>query len=189
VSFASLRTLAACLAAAALAAGLAACGSSSSASSTASAGGGTKVTSAARVQARLNLAKCLRTHGINVPDPTAATSGQGRSLKQFLRSYPQAQLTAAEQSCKQYLVQAFPQLTASPAQQAQRLQQKLQYAECMRSHGINFPDPTTNTAPGTVTSKPSSSVDRNSPAFKAAATACASLRPKRGAGGAKATGG
>jgi len=59
------RILAAC----AVAVAVAACGSSSASTTTSSAAGG-GTTTTARYQARLNLAKCLRSHGVNVPDPS-----------------------------------------------------------------------------------------------------------------------
>ena len=58
------RALACALLLGTLAVGLTACGSSGS--STGTTGGST----GAQFQARLNLAKCFRSHGINVPDPT-----------------------------------------------------------------------------------------------------------------------
>ena len=183
--------LAAWLTTAVLAAGLGACGSSSSSTASRSnAAGATGAPSAAQFQARLNLAKCLRAHAVDVPDPTTASSHYGRALLRIARNYPQAQLKAAEQACRQYLFQGFPQLALSPAQQAQRIQQEVQYAECMRSHGINIPDPN-RTSPATGLALLLSSVDRSSPAFKAANAACASLRPKRrdAAGGAPSTSG
>lgn len=178
MSWRPIRALAACLTTAVFAAGLGGCGSSSSSSASGSnAGGGAGAPSAAQFQARLNLAKCLRAHAVDVPDPTAASSHYGRALLRIARSYPQSQLKAAEQACRQYLVQGFPQLALSPAQQTLRLQQEVQYAECMRSHGIDIPDPNrTSLAVGLA--RLLSSVDRNSPTFKAANTACASLRPK-----------
>lgn len=178
------------IAAVIIAAGASACGASSSQSTANSSNAGrTSVVSSAQFKARVNLAKCLRAHGVNVPDPTPATSRYGRALLRLARNYPQAQLSTAEQSCKQYIFQGFPQLALSPAQQAQRLRQEIQYAECMRSHHVNIADPTTG-APGQGLALILSSINRDSPAFKAANTACANLRPRRTAAtGAPAAGG
>jgi hypothetical protein len=167
----------------ALTAGLAACGSSSS--SNASAG-----TSGARFQARLNLAKCFRAHGINVPDPsTGGGPAGGGGVFRALRNYPQAQITAARQACSQYFAQAFPQFNLTPAQRAQVQQQLVKFAECMRSHGVNVPDPTFNGNGGFGLRRAFGSVDRNSPAFQSAAKACQSLRPRFGPGGGRPGGG
>ena len=47
----------------------------------------------------------------------------------------------------------------------------------MRSHGVNIPDPTFNGSGGFGLGRAFGSVDRNSPAFQSALTACQSLRP------------
>jgi hypothetical protein len=171
--------------------GLAACGSSGSSTTGASASTGTQF------QARLNLAKCLRAHGLNVPDPTAGggpAAGFGQGLRS-LDNYPTAQVNAARQACQQYIAQAFPQANLSPAQRAQRLQQLTKFTQCMRAHGVNIPDPTpTSGGGGFGIGRVFRSIDRNSPAFQSAMTACGSLAPQRfgrggGSGGAGGVGG
>jgi hypothetical protein len=178
------RPLMALVLAGILAAGLAACGGSSGSSGT------TNATSGAQFQARLNLARCFRAHGINVPDPTAGGGpAEGGGAFRTLRQYPRAQIQAATQACRQYFSQAFPRLNLTPAQQAQRRQQLVKFAQCMRSHGINIPDPTTTGGPGGGgfgIGRAFRSIDRNSPAFQSALKACQSLRPQfgfRGGGG------
>jgi hypothetical protein len=177
------RAIAAILLVLAVAVGLSACGSSAT-SSSASAGGGTSGT---QYQARLNLAKCFRAHGLNVPDPSTnggpAGGGGGGGVLRALQGYPQAQITAATTACKQYMAAAFPRLNQTPAQQAQFRQQFVKFAECMRSHGINIPDPTTTGAGGFGLRGALRSIDRNSPAFQAANKACQSLRPRFGGAG------
>ena len=161
----------------AVAGGLAACGSSSSSTSTAA-------SASTQAQARLNLAKCFRAHGINVPDPSSGGGAAGGGgLFRSLQGYSQAQITSARQACRQYFAQAFPRLNLSPAQQAQFRAQIVKFAQCMRSHGINIPDPTANGAGGFGFRQAFRSIDRNSPAFQAAAKACQSLRPRFGRGG------
>jgi hypothetical protein len=156
---------------------LGACGSSStsstgSASAASSASGGSS--SPAQTQARVNVAKCMRRHGVNVPDPGPSGPTQGE-MQQLQRQYSPDQLKAATTACQSSLAQAFPQL-ANPAAQAQRRQQALQFAQCMRSHGIDIPDPPSS-GPALGIQKALSSVDQNSPQFKAANSACGSLRP------------
>ena len=161
---------------------VAACGSSSSSSNTTSAAGsGGDANSAATYQARLNLAKCFRAHGINIPDPSqnGGPAGGGGAFR-ILQNYSQAQVQAASQACKQYTAQAFPRLNLTPAQQAQFRQQFVKYAECMRSHGVNIPDPSTTSGGGFGFARQFRSIDRNSPAFQSAQKACDSLRPQFG---------
>jgi len=177
-SFVRGHRIAACVPAVALVLMLSACGSSGSSGST------TGGTSGAQFQARLNLAKCFRAHGINVPDPsTGGGPAGGGGLFRILRQYPQAQIQAARQACQQYFAQAFPQLNLTPQQRAQFQQQLVKFAECMRSHGVNVPDPTFN-GNGGFGFRVFRSIDRNSPAFQSALTACRSLRPRFGRGGA-----
>ena len=64
------QTIFACLSAAVVVLALAACGSSSNTSTTSAIGSGA-ANSGSTYQARLNYAKCLRSHGVNVPDPSA----------------------------------------------------------------------------------------------------------------------
>ncbi len=179
------RALALCSTGLILAFGLAACGSSGSSTGTSTDG-----TTGAQFQARLNLAKCFRAHGLNVPDPSpgGGAAGGGGVFRE-LRQYSQAQVTSARQACQQYFAQAFPRLNLSPAQQAQFRQQLVKFAECMRSHGVNVPDPSTTTGGGFGFARQFRSVDRNSPAFQSASQACASLRPRFGRGGGAGPGG
>jgi hypothetical protein len=181
----NVRRVAACLATLALVVGLAACGSSGSSSNT------TASATGAQFQARLDLAKCFRAHGINVPDPSSGggPAGGAGGIFRSLRNYPQAQLNAARQACGAYFSKAFPRLNLSPAQRAQFQQQLVKFAQCMRSHGIDVPDPSTNGAGGFGFQRQFRSIDRNSPAFQAASKACASLRPRFGRGGPGAPGG
>jgi hypothetical protein len=173
------RTIIATLLVLACAVGVSACGSSNT-SSTASA----STSSGARSQARLNLAKCFRQHGINVPDPsTGSGPAGGGGVFRALQGYSRSQVQAATQACRQYFAQAFPRVNLSPAQQAQFRQQFVKFAECMRAHGVNVPDPSTSGAGGFGFRGTFRSIDRNSPAFQAASKACQSLRPGRGPGG------
>ncbi|HEY1510368.1 MAG TPA: hypothetical protein VGF93_15270 [Solirubrobacteraceae bacterium] len=186
------RLVVAGLVAVAVAVGLSACGSSSSGSTQ------TAASTGAQAAARLNLAKCFRAHGINVPDPsTGGGPAGGGNLFRSLRGYSQAQVTAARQACQQYFAAAFPRLNISPAQRAQLQQQLVKFAQCMRSHGVNVPDPTLNNNGGAGGAPGSGfgfgggfrSGQRNSPAFQAAAKACQSLRPQFGRGGPGGAGG
>jgi hypothetical protein len=159
-----------------------ACGSSST-STTTSASPGASATgspSAAQLQARVNVAKCMRAHGIDVPDP-GPNGPSAAEMQRLQRQYSPAQLQGALKSCRSSLTQAFPQL-ADPAVLAQRRQQALQFAHCMRAHGIDIPDPPSQ-GPGLGIAKALSSVDQNSPTFKSANAACGGLRPSGRLGG------
>jgi hypothetical protein len=129
-----------------LAVGVAGCGGGGKTSGVASLGGGsaTSTTTAGGrqddMQKALNWARCMRQHGVNMPDPRF--DAQGRMLPPEPAAVPNAQAKlkskAAEQACKQYEPSGGPP-THPPG--AQERQQALAFARCLRQHGINVPDP------------------------------------------------
>jgi hypothetical protein len=178
------RALLVSLAAVAVAIGAAACGSSSESSSTAATPGASiAAPTDAQVKARVDLAKCLRAHGVNVPDSAATgTAGARAAVQQLLSQYSQSQIQDAVAQCHAQLIQAFPQLNLSPSQIAERQREALAYVQCLRAHGINLPDPVGSGLRVGIL-KALSNVDVNSPAFQAATKACSAFRPARLASG------
>jgi len=154
---------------------LAGCGGSSKPTSSTSAGAGASATGAnidAIDRARVRAAGCMRAHGINIPDFTA---GRGQVLKvlQIVAQYPTVKVQAAVQACSASIRQPFPNAAAlTPAQRAQRRQEAITFAQCMRSHGIAYPDPTTAASNLSAYINSLSSLDVNSPAYKSAAPGC-----------------
>jgi hypothetical protein len=118
------------LAAAALAAllGLAACGGSSGASSNAGASASSQL---------LAFSSCMRSHGVpNFPDPNSSGTIPKMTPEQL--GVSTSQLQAAQNACA-YLLQP------TRAQEQQVMSGMLDFARCMRSHGVpNWPDPTTD---------------------------------------------
>jgi DNA-binding LacI/PurR family transcriptional regulator len=87
-------------------------------------------------QMALNWARCMRQHGINLPDPQFS----GDNIIQQLPARAvrnSAKFKAAEQACKRYL----PNGGQPSPPSAQERQQALAFARCMRQHGIDIPDP------------------------------------------------
>jgi hypothetical protein len=172
------RTLVLAALAGALSLGIVACGGSASSSSTTSSTGGTAVASSAaasgRYQARLAYAKCMRAHGVKVPEPSpnGAIPGGFRAL----RSSPN--FKAANQACASFRRNAFGFGSLSPARQAQVQQGQVKFAQCMRAHKIDLPDPTPGAGAklGIFRQVPNS--ERNSPAFRSPLQACSSDLPK-----------
>jgi hypothetical protein len=67
----------------------------------------------------------------------------------------------------------MPHTQASQTQSAQQTQRGLQFARCMRSHGVpNFPDPKVVSSQGGNQEVYLPGVNVQSPAFKTAANAC-----------------
>jgi len=137
---------------------------------------------APRAYAREPLAfsKCMRANGVpNFPDLSStgmriAASGQTISINGVSINAPA--FTAARQKCERYMqdTSAIP----TPARSAQKQQQDLEFARCMRSHGIpNFPDPGTSSSEGDQTVH-LDGINLSAPAFQAAAKKCGGFNPK-----------
>jgi hypothetical protein len=127
-------------------------------------------------------AKCMRSHGVpNFPDPKATgnggleiqasrRAGSGPSLKVNGVAVAAPAFQAAQQACRSLL----PNGGHPPAPSASQRRAMLQFAQCMRAHGLSgFPDPVFNGGGVGFRVGPGNGLDPNSPAFKSAQTACA----------------
>jgi len=124
-------------------------------------------------QAALAYAKCMRQHGINMPDPKVdANESMGAVLPEGVNP-DDPKFKAAQQACKQYLANGGQPIKPNPQQQQQ--QQLLAFAGCMRQHGVtDFPDPQPD---GGMDMR---GVDPEDPKVKAAEQACQQYQPNRG---------
>ncbi len=144
---------------------LAACGSED--------GGGSTGPTEDQEAAALNWARCMREHGVDIPDPSADGGPQKVELKGS-----RAAMERAQEACKRYQDAARPDLT--PEQETELRDQALAFARCMREHGVDMPDPQVEGG-GIImrARKGASGFDPDSPAFKQAAEACEQYQPKR----------
>jgi hypothetical protein len=163
--------------AAALAATLAAagCGSGS--------GGGSSTNSATSARdAQVKFAQCMRQQGIDFPDPDS----QGRILIQAgpgSNLNPDSpQFKTAQKACQKYQPRPSGNFDRANVQKMEAA--ALKYAQCMRAHGVNFPDPKFQEGGAKMTFG-GPGMNPNDPNFKAAAEACSRLMPgpKGGPGG------
>ena len=125
----------------------------------------------------LKFSRCMREHGVDMPDPTftghGIQIGPGPGGKSAIRP-DDATFQAAQRACGKYLKNGLKQ--ATPAQRAEMRDKAVRYAQCMRRHGIDMPDPdpnggfTIHKSDGGATA--ASGPDFNAPAFKSADTAC-----------------
>jgi hypothetical protein len=97
-----------------------------------------------------------------------------------LGRYSQPQIRSVMQDCRAYAVKAFPVLSLSPARRVQLQQQLVKFAQCLGSHGVNLPDPTSTNGGGLRFFQALHALDHNSPAFRSALAACRSLQPHFG---------
>ena len=108
-------------------------------------GSGEQASKAEVEEAQLEFAQCMREHGVDVPDPT---NGGGIVLKQSARGGPgekdaggsSPQIEAANEACEHLIKDVIPE--PSPGQREEMKEQLLEFAQCMREHGIDMPDPT-----------------------------------------------
>jgi hypothetical protein len=168
-----LRCAAVLVAGAVLAGALAACGGGSDTATGAS-------QSKKAEQAGLNFARCMREHGVNVPDPKpdrrglvfraqgAQDGGPGKGGANPNR------LRAADRACRHYLRGALKQ--PSRAELNKMRDAALKWARCMRQSGVNVPDPSAGNE-GAIRIGPDGGVDPRSPRFQNADRQCRHLLP------------
>src|ERR671937_2283819 len=120
------------LAAVATVLGLGACGGSND-------GGSPKSRADAAFEGALKFSKCMREHGIDMPDPQRAGGG-GIKLTGGKVNPNDPKTKAAQQACQKYMAKGGGE-TMDPARRARLQEAALQFARCMRAHGDDMPDP------------------------------------------------
>ena len=88
----------------------------------------------------LNFAQCMREEGINFPDPTFDIDGN----PQFdnLEIENEDEFERAFENCEDILRNALPeQFDLDPEVEAALVDASLEFSQCMRDQGIDFPDP------------------------------------------------
>ena len=133
----------------------------------------------------LKFSKCMRDHGVDMPDPQRVGTG-GIKLSGGKINPNDPKTKAAQQACAKYMKVGGGQ-TVDPARRAQLQQAALDYARCMRAQGVDMPDPQISSDGGATFkfqagakngSSDSSSgpkgpaVNPDSPKFKAADKVC-----------------
>jgi hypothetical protein len=97
-------------------------------------------------EAALAFTKCMRDHGVDMPDPQRATAAPGGAkgggpVIAVNGDPDDPSFQRAQEACEPLLAKAGGELDADPARQAEMKQQLLDFAQCMRDHGIDMPDP------------------------------------------------
>jgi hypothetical protein len=128
-------------------------------------------------EALVAFSACMRKNGVpRFPDPQVVGSGMRLSIgSESGIDVKSPQFKKAEQTCRKLLPNEGRQ---TPQEQAKQLQRALDYAACMRKHGVpRFPDPKAQGGGIAWESLEGRGVDVNSPQFKAAQKACSKLLP------------
>jgi hypothetical protein len=133
-------------------------------------------------QAQLRFARCMREHGVDMPDPKP-TAGGGPDRVEFKAGAGdnRGKLEAAQKACQKYMRDAAPEL--SPEEEQKMRDDALAFARCMRSRGIDMPDPTFQEGGGVLIKVPGGrgGDPESNPRFQAAQKDCEKLMPKRDA--------
>jgi hypothetical protein len=123
----------------------------------------------------LKFAKCMREHGVDVPDPKRGANGGIKITAQAgtkSAGKDNAKMQAARKACQKYL-KAGGGKAPSAAEQAKAKAAMLAYTRCMREQGVKIPDPQF-TSDGGILNKIGGPGQTNSrsPTFRAADKAC-----------------
>ena len=111
---------------------LVACGAEEDPSKPAS----TQTQEAKNRKAMLDLARCMRENGVDMPDPEF----NGGRVTQRMKGGNPDKMRAAEKACEKYRSQIkAPEMSAEDKEEFKKA--ALANARCMREHGIEFPDP------------------------------------------------
>lgn len=86
-------------------------------------------------EAALKFTECMREHGVDMPDPTTEN---GIVMEAPHGAKAVAEMEAAQKACEDLM----PKSTMSPEEEAEMKQELLEFAQCMREHGVDMPDPT-----------------------------------------------
>ena len=119
--------------------------------------------------ARLEFARCMREHGIDLPDPGA---GGGGPVTIGGTGIDMEEMQEAMEACNSILGDAF----GAPTEIDPEMQDKmLEFAQCMRDNGVDFPDPDVSGNGGRITIGGPGGIDPSSKEFQAAQDACQSI--------------
>ena len=141
--------------------------------------------------------KCMRDHGVDVDADSDGEgrfriaigpgAGRGDEAPAGAKGGPDARTEAAMKACEDKMPKMGEDLT--PEERAQLEDQLLEFAKCMREHGIDMPDPgeggfiQKRVQNGSGDDTFSSGPDPESEEFRAAEEACADKLPNKGRGG------
>jgi hypothetical protein len=130
-------------------------------------------------EAAVDFAECMREQGIDMKDPEP---GGGIMLQAGPGSNDPAKVEAAQQACQKHLENARPP-ELSDEEEREFKERVLKFAQCMRDHGIDMPDPTFG-EDGRVQMRMGEGeggglgMDRENPRFQEAQGACEQYSPR-----------
>jgi hypothetical protein len=123
--------------------------------------------------AMLDFARCMRQHGVDMPDPTFSDGGARVEQHSGPGKLSPEKQRSADQACKKYQDKIKPP-ALSDAEKEKFKKQALAQSRCMRAHGIDMPDPTFDENGGATVKigEGAGGVRPDDPKFRAAQRAC-----------------
>jgi hypothetical protein len=91
-------------------------------------------------EAMLAFTECMRDHGIDMPDPQVDGEGGGMAIA-IEGDVEDGRFQEAQEACEPLMANARGNIEIDPEEQAEMQAEMLEFAECMREHGIDMPDP------------------------------------------------
>ena len=95
--------------------------------------------------AMLEFAECMREHGIDMPDPQIVTEGGERGGAMVVEGEgidgDADEFREADEACSPIMEDARGSMEIDPEQEAEMREEMLEFAQCMRDQGIDYPDP------------------------------------------------
>tara|TARA_B100000579_G_scaffold273494_1_gene225930 strand:- start:27 stop:656 length:630 start_codon:yes stop_codon:yes gene_type:complete len=89
----------------------------------------------------LEFSQCMREEGVNFPDPTFDIDGNPEFSELNIEN--EEAFEEAFTNCEDILRRALPeQFDLDPEVEAALVDASLEFSQCMREEGVNFPDPT-----------------------------------------------
>ena len=132
-------------------------------------------------EAGLKFARCMREHGVDMPDPKAGPGGGIMLRGPDIGPEDKSKMDAAQKACQKYLESVRPP-ELSKEQEQKFKDRALKFAQCMREHGIDMPDPQFEGGGG-MTQRMNEGIDPRSQRFRDATEACSKYGGKPGMGG------
>jgi hypothetical protein len=130
----------------------------------------------------LAYARCMREHGVDMPDPQFDDTNGNFSVQVGVAGKPadKDKLDAAQKACGHFM-DGLALGNGKGGEVDQETQEALlAFAKCMRDHDIDFPDPQFENGGMVKIGGPGSNVDPSSKKFQDAQEACRSLMPGGG---------
>ena len=125
-------------------------------------------------EAALKFAKCMRAHGVDMPDPEP--NGGIRIGGPDMGPQDRQKLEDAQKACQSILEKVRPPELSQEDQQKFK-DQALKFARCMREHGIDMPDPQFQSG-GRMTQRMDGGINPDSERFQDAQEECSKYQPR-----------